>query len=99
MVDFRPTHTQRETAVRRSWRRRLFHSCAARPTNTSRGPRTPVAWWRSLWSLEENTLKAACIFCYRHVPCAPLTAGLIVCVANLMSDHAMARRLNDGRRV
>ena len=69
------------------------------PRTPSRGPRTPVAWWRSLWSLEENTLKAACILCYRHVPCAPLTAGLIVCVANLMSDHAMARRLNEGRRV
>ena len=29
------------------------------PRTPSRGPRTPVAWWRSLWSLEENTLKAA----------------------------------------
>ena len=38
--------------------RRLFHSCAAKTTNSSRGQPTPRMAVVSVWSLEEDTLKA-----------------------------------------
>ena len=69
------------------WRRRLFHSCAAKTTNTlarttnsSHGGGLCVV---TRGGHIEGDLHVVC----RHVPRAPLTACFIVCVAKPMSDQ------------